>query len=383
MSEFQRIAFRAIDGPVSEKNLHFMRQQSTRAEITPWTFDNEYQWGDFHGNAPEMLRRGYDVYFHYANFGTRTLMIRLPRGLPDAETARPYLGNELVQLIPDKQGPGAILSIDPYYEAGELEEIWDFDELLGRLMSLRAEILDGDLRPLYLAHLAAACDNNHDPDGETEAPVPAGLKKLTDAQRALAEFYHLGDSLLAAAAEASPPLPSTTDSSANHAEWLRTQPAERKDAWLSALMADPRSPVRREMLAEFQKARNAPAWSAARTGRTITALRARAEEFHAESDRKTKEKSERDRSRRLAQMAADPAPTVRETEALVGQRGARAYEQVASLLADLRDALAGGSQSGLADEQARKLRDNHPTLRTLVSQLRRKGFLPKEGKGAR
>ena len=79
MSEFQYIGFRAIDGPVTEKNLAFMRRQSSRAEITPWSFDNEYHYGDFHGDAAAMLRRGYDFYLHYANFGTRTLMIRLPR----------------------------------------------------------------------------------------------------------------------------------------------------------------------------------------------------------------------------------------------------------------------------------------------------------------
>src|SRR4051812_7258186 len=44
MSEYQCIAFRAIDGPVSPENLTFMRKQSTRAEVTPWSFDNEYSY---------------------------------------------------------------------------------------------------------------------------------------------------------------------------------------------------------------------------------------------------------------------------------------------------------------------------------------------------
>ena len=78
MSEYQVVAFRAIDAPVSEKNLEYMRRQSSRAEITPWTFDNEYHFGDFRGKADEMLRRGYDLHLHYANFGIRRLMIRLP-----------------------------------------------------------------------------------------------------------------------------------------------------------------------------------------------------------------------------------------------------------------------------------------------------------------
>ena len=35
MSEYQYVLFRAIDGPVSPKNLEYMHQQSSRAEITP------------------------------------------------------------------------------------------------------------------------------------------------------------------------------------------------------------------------------------------------------------------------------------------------------------------------------------------------------------
>ena len=60
MSEYQYVGFRAIDSAVSEKNLEYMRRQSSRAKITPWSFENEYHYGDFHGNAVEMLHRGYD-----------------------------------------------------------------------------------------------------------------------------------------------------------------------------------------------------------------------------------------------------------------------------------------------------------------------------------
>src|SRR5947208_3224444 len=82
MSEHQFVDFVAVDRPVSPKNLAFMRQQSTRAEISEWRFTNEYHFGDFRGNATAMLRRGYDVHLHYANFGIRRIMFRLPEGLP-------------------------------------------------------------------------------------------------------------------------------------------------------------------------------------------------------------------------------------------------------------------------------------------------------------
>jgi hypothetical protein len=98
MIKYQHVSFRAIDGPVSEENLEFMRQQSSRAEITPWSFDNEYHYGDFRSKAAEMLRRGYDFHFHYANFGARKLMIRLPNGLPDPKAAEPYFEEEALSL---------------------------------------------------------------------------------------------------------------------------------------------------------------------------------------------------------------------------------------------------------------------------------------------
>jgi hypothetical protein len=200
MSEYQYVAFRAIDGPVSEKNLEFMRRQSSRADITPWAFDNEYHFGDFGGKADEMLRRGYDLHLHYANFGERTLMVRLPGGLPDPKAARAYFDADSLRFVKDKNGVGGILSIAPVHEPGDLEDLWEIDDLLDRLIPLRAEILAGDLRPLYLAHLAVACDCCHDSETK-EGPVPAGLNKLTKAQRALAELYGLSDDLIAAAAQ--------------------------------------------------------------------------------------------------------------------------------------------------------------------------------------
>lgn len=99
MSEYQYIGFRAVDAPVNDKNLEYMREQSSRAEVTPWSFDNEYHYGDFGGDADEMLRRGYDLHLHYANFGLRKLMIRLPQGLPDPEAAKPYFEKDAFYFV--------------------------------------------------------------------------------------------------------------------------------------------------------------------------------------------------------------------------------------------------------------------------------------------
>jgi hypothetical protein len=377
MSEYQRIAFRAIDKPVSEKNLEYMRRQSSRAEITPWSFDNEYHFGDFGGNADEMLRRGYDLHLHYANFGIRKLLIRLPQGLPDPNAVKPYLGEERLQLLPDNKGPGAILALEPYHEPGDLEDLWEFDDILERLAPLRGEILDGDLRPFYLAHLAVACDGEHNPEETKEAPVPAGLEALSKAQAALAELYGLSEHLVAAAAQESPPLPRRGDPREARTAWLVSKPVATKDRWLAQLMADAHSTVRGEILAEFRKSCGAPTWPTVRRNRTIAELEAERDRLAREASAKAAALAARKKAERLAKMAADPQPTLRETEKLVEERSTEAYEQIATLLSELRLALAGTAQADLADRQARELKTKNPTLRMLTSELRRQGFLPK------
>ena len=58
MSEYQFLAFRAVDRPLTARDLAFARKQSSRAEITRWGFENEYHFGDFHGDADGLLRHG-------------------------------------------------------------------------------------------------------------------------------------------------------------------------------------------------------------------------------------------------------------------------------------------------------------------------------------
>lgn len=82
MSEYQYIEFRAVDRPLTDAELAFAEKQSTRTEISRWSFRNEYRYGDFRGDVSGLLRHGYDVYLHYGNFGARTAAFRLPAGLP-------------------------------------------------------------------------------------------------------------------------------------------------------------------------------------------------------------------------------------------------------------------------------------------------------------
>jgi hypothetical protein len=390
MSEYQYVGFRAIDAPLSEKSLKYMRTQSSHADITPWSFDSEYTFGDFHGNAPEMLRRGYDFYFHYANFGTRTLTIRLPDGLPAAAAAEPYFIEGSFEFRKDKTGPAGLLAIEPGFEPDQLEQIWEPAAFLSRLLPLRAEILAGDLRPFYLANLAVAGDMNHDPEEWQEPPVPAGLDQLTAAQSALAELYGLSDAMAAAAARNAPSMPERSargkkgrahrdggSARAQYDEWLARQPEAVKNEWLAALMADPDSAVRSQILVEFRKSESPTSWPTAQLGRTIAELESAAVEIQEEQSRRKATAAAKKRATRLKKLASDPEKALRETEQLAGQRSTDAYNEAARLLADLRESLTSTKDSALADRQAEKLKSSHSKSRGLTAALRRQGFLKK------
>ncbi|MBM3335361.1 hypothetical protein FJY63_11930 [Candidatus Sumerlaeota bacterium] len=47
MSEYQYYEFQAIDRPLGEREMDQLRALSSRAEITPTSFTNTYNWGGF------------------------------------------------------------------------------------------------------------------------------------------------------------------------------------------------------------------------------------------------------------------------------------------------------------------------------------------------
>jgi hypothetical protein len=377
MSEFQFLAFRAIDGPVSEKNLQYMRRQSSRAEITPWSFENEYHFGDFRGNADEMLRRGYDMHLHYANYGVRKLMIRLPSGLPNPKIAEKYLDDDALQFQKDKRGPSGTLVLEPHHEPGDLEYLWDLDDWFERLVPLRAEIQRGDLRPLYIAHLAVSCDMEHDRSETIEAPVPAGLKNLTRAQQKLADFYEVGGSLLAAAAVESAAAPADGNEAKTQATWLEQQSDKAKTSWLKELLSTGDQSVRAKILAAMAKDGTQDAWPTSRPDRTIAELMEAAKEIEQEKRRKGAARKARERKQSLAKMIDEPESVLKKCRGLISERSITSYEQASQLLAELREALANTGEAGLAEREAQRLKQKHPTRRHLQAALRRQGLLPK------
>jgi hypothetical protein len=110
----------------------------------------------------------------------------------DVPSFQPYLFEDQVTL--EKHGKYFVLEIQIDDESDTFEWI-ESDSVLGQLTPLREQLLQGDMRMLYLAWLKAiSIDENYDMEEVLEPPVPAGLKKLSASLQAFADFFEIAAS---------------------------------------------------------------------------------------------------------------------------------------------------------------------------------------------
>lgn len=283
MSEYQCYEFVALDRPLTAKQMAELRAISTRAEISPTRFWNEYQWGDLDADPAKLMERYFDAHLYFANWGARRLMLRVPKARVAPNLFKPYFARSDAARLSSK-GDHLLLDL-----ASDTEER-DYDEpsqgMLVALSPLRTELMRGDLRPAYLAWLLAVSADDFD-DEEEEPPVPPGLAELTPAQEALAEFLRIDVDLVAAAAGGSAAM---TGAGAPFREWFAALSVQEKDAWLRRAVDEPDLALGHELLRAF-----AATTKGERAGspRTVGELRAL-----AETQRAKREKEERRAPRR-------------------------------------------------------------------------------------
>lgn len=90
MSEYQCYEFVALDRPLTSKEMVELRAISTRAEISPTRFWNEYHWGDLKADPAKLLARYFDAHLYFANWSSRRFMMRLPASRIDLPCLKSY-----------------------------------------------------------------------------------------------------------------------------------------------------------------------------------------------------------------------------------------------------------------------------------------------------
>jgi len=163
MSEYQYYEFLAIDRPLTTDEMAELRALSTRATITPVSFTNEYNWGDFKGDPEKLMQRYFDAHIYVANWMTATFMVRLPIEALTKETAKAAAVPYLLDIKATKTH---------WIITWSLEESENYDRFgiedgrgrMARLAPVRDELLRGDLRSLYIGWLLAAAGEMMDDD---------------------------------------------------------------------------------------------------------------------------------------------------------------------------------------------------------------------------
>jgi hypothetical protein len=389
VSEYQYYEFLAIDRPLDDDEQAQVRSLSTRATITATSFVNEYHWGDFKGDPSRLMQRYYDAHLYVANWGTHQVMFRLPCDLLNPDVVEDYrVDDQMSAWVTDKFIVLAFTSED---EAGEFDFDYDPGALLASIVGVRAELAAGDLRPLYLAWLAAygAWERDEDvfdrdADEDLEPPVPPGLRTITAAQRALAEFLRLDDDLLATAAQASPPLADTTDDPGELTAWIADLPDSDKSRLLARVMQGEAMRVRMELLRRFRDD-NTPAASVAPPRRKVAdllddAARHRADRKRRQDAQRAEDEARRAqtralaRERRLDQLAGEQDGAWSRVEAMIATKRPAEYDAAITLLTDLQALAERDGHYDTFTSRTSALRHVHARKTSLIERLDRAGI---------
>ncbi len=369
MSEYQYYEFAAVDRPLDRQELADVCALSTRAHITPTSFVNEYHWGNFCGNPQRLVEQYYDAFLYLANWGTRQLMLRFPVALLAPSVAERYCVGESAS----SWSSSGYVIVSATSEDDESGFEWGGEGVLSSVLPVRAEILSGDLRALYLMWLLEVGSGVVD-GREKEPPVPEGLATLTGSQTALAEFLRIDPDLLAVAASAS-----ATRRQAPGPDiegWVANLAAAERDALLIGLLRGDEPHLRATTLRRM----GTPA-TEERTERTAgqlvdAACARRDARERAEKQRREQATAEnarlaaKSRRRQLDELAAEGERAWSRVATRIAEKKPVGYDIAVALLGDLQEVTADAE----FDRRIAALKEEHRRKPAFLERLTAAGL---------
>ena len=160
------------------------------------------------------MKKYFDAFVYVANWGTHRFMMRLPRWALKETPLSAYCAGDSASAR--ETSDFVILDFQSDDEGGDWEE---GEGYMDSLIPLRSDLMNGDLRCLYLGWLLCAQCEELDED-DMEPPVPPGLAKLSAPLREFAEFLRIEEDLIEVAAEASAALEAAGPSQEELTAWI-------------------------------------------------------------------------------------------------------------------------------------------------------------------
>ena len=386
MSEYQYYEFRAIDQPLDEKAIQALRDLSSRGQITPTSFVNVYNYGDFKGHPLKLMEKYFDAFLYVANWGTHEFMLKVPLKLINFELVKQYCYGENVTAY--KKGENLIFEFISETDDHEWEEGEDW---LSSLITLRSDILHGDYRCLYLGWLFCAQMGYFEPD-EFEPPIPPSLGNLNAPLKSFVDFIRIDTDLVAVAAEnsASKDLHQAIDQKALSV-WLSNLPEKEKDNILVRLIKDHDPHLGAELVQRYQQSLSIKENGAmGMKPRTVADLISKGEAYASERKRRIAEQAARKKAQKereeaiirekyLNKLAKRGDQVWRQVDELINTKQQSDYDSAVQLLVSLRDLGIKMKKDRLFQEKLLVLREKHRRKPSLVRRLNEAGLAGQPG----
>lgn len=381
MSEYQYHEWQTIDRLLTPEEQAAVNDLSSHIEVNSSQAVVTYHWSDFRHDPKQVLLQYFDAYFYLANWGSLRLMCRFPDGLIDKADIEPYCVDEYITF--ERIGKYQVLDLDfgPEEGGGWMEA----EAGLSHFVRLRADLLEGDFRLLYLAWLKAitiTMDSdpyeNEDDDPDTgaydrEPPVPPGLKNLSPSLQNFVQVFEIDPFLVQAAAEASPDIKKAR--AVDYRDLIERLPRAECDDFLARLAeGDPGVglALRKRLGTLTPQEHPRPA-----KRRTIQQLSQRAEELETAAKKRQAEAALQKHIAEMKALAAREMQVWGQLETLLdtGRKSASVYDQATALLEKLKQLAEFQDTQDSFQARLQQLAQKYASRPALIDRWKKRGWV--------
>jgi hypothetical protein len=373
MSEYQYFEFQSLDRPLTADQQAAMRRISHQVNLTPVRACFTFTAGSFKAEPSSVLAQNFDAMIHLTGWGDKRLMFRFPASLLDLEQVKPYV-DPLGQRV-TWSARGEVVLLDLAFRRDPGVGWIEAERWLPSLAPLRADLLRGDFRVLYLAWLKSLTPEDAE-DATLEPPVPAGLGDLPPQLEAFLELFEVDPYLLEVASQASQEIPSSVEpgvlppcglSEAAARRAIEALPRYEADAFLLRV-------ARGEPLADVALLRRLVELAGPPTGalplRTTAQLLAGAAEARVRREGQRVRDARAQRVAELEDLAEHEEQAWAMIDRLVAKRSVRAQDEAVDLLLKMREAASYKDRASEFEKRLAELCARVKGRRGLAGKLR-------------
>lgn len=370
MSEYQYYDFYSIDRPLTRDEREAIDDLSSRSHSSARRITFEYNYSDFRHDEEEVLSRYFDMMLYVTNWGTRRLLIKLPAEVVPYNSLKPYEAMEMEDYLHcevKKRGEHILIDLVQNEEGGGG---WmEGEGLLDEMLELRAQLLAGDYRLLYIAWLYCQAYSEEASAETVEPPLPPNLKRLDASLKSFMNFWEIPRDLISAASVAS----ETIDTSAqqNLSSHIGQLSEAEKDEFLRRLLEDdPQAKLKlMKRLREFAGSKGTTN-PGSRTLADLQEATARQSEIRLEKERQQAAKALEKKMKRIGYYQAQMWKDADKSAAL---KSARGYKEAAREISELKAYAKYSGEMTQFEEKLEAFMQRYGNSLALRRRLKEKG----------